>query len=79
MSVLALILGIEKVVGLIQLGLSSAKAIRDAVESGKLSVKNAGGQEMTAADVVTHVDAAIAKAGEVGDAAAARVEGRPRT
>lgn len=78
MSVVAVILGIEKVIGLIQVGLTSLSAVTKAVEDGKLAVKNASGQEMSSADVASHVDAAIAESGKTGDAAAGRVDRRQR-
>lgn len=76
MSVTALILGIETVVGLIQRGLGSAKQIVSLVEAGRVKVTDAAGAEIPADRVLEAIGAAETKAGEVGDAAEDRVERR---
>lgn len=78
MSIVGLILTIQQVVGLIQRGLSTAKAVADVVDAGRMAVTGADDAPLTGAQVIEHVDAAIAKSAETGDAAAARLESRPR-
>ena len=70
------LLKIEQVIGLVQLGLSSGKAIVDAVKAGRMRVQDAGGREMSADEVRSHVATAQAAALHTGDAAEGRIERR---
>lgn len=71
-----LLLKIEQVIGLVQLGLASGKAIVDAVKAGRAVVTEPSGEVLTAEDVLAHVRQAQDAALSVGDAAAGRIEDR---
>lgn len=76
MPLIALLLGIEQVVGLIQRGLTTARAIAASVEQGRATVTNADGQPIAAEQVLDAINAACTQAASVGDAAAGRIDGR---
>ena len=71
-----MLLGIEQVVGLIQRGLTTARAIVASVEQGRATVTNADGQPIAAEQVLDAINAASHPVPLVGDAAAGRIDGR---
>lgn len=73
---LGLILTIENVIALVQRGLTTASAVAAAVQAGHTAVVGPMNTPLSAEDVVAHVDAAIAAAGDAGAAAAGRIEHR---
>lgn len=71
-----LILKIQQVVGLVQLGLTTVQAIVGAVSAGRTAVTEADGEVIPPDALTGRLEALLAHAGAVGDAASARVEGR---
>jgi hypothetical protein len=68
-----LLMHIEQVIGLVQLGIASAQAIASAVKAGRMAVKGPVGTQLTAEDVLAHVKAAQDEALRVGEAAKGRI------
>lgn len=71
-----LLLNLDKVIGLVQVGIAGIQSIVSAVREGRMKVKDAAGRELSADEVKTACEAAQRKALEVGDAAADRIEDR---
>lgn len=70
------ILMLDQVVGFVRLGIAAAKSIVAAVQEGRAKVQDAAGQIIPAEQLEAAIDAAQAKADEVGAAAADRIEDR---
>ena len=73
---LGIILLIQQVAGLVQAGITSARAMADAVKAGKIAIVHPSGAPIPHDQVEAETAAVIEKAGLAGDAAAARVDGR---
>lgn len=74
----ALVLGIQQVAGLIDLGLSTISKIRQAIRDGKTQVNALDGvTAISAEDLHAHYLAVKARAAGVGEAASQRLEAMP--
>jgi hypothetical protein len=68
-----LILTIQQVIGLIQMGISTGTAIHGAVVAGKAKVTTAAGTEVTPEQLQTAIDELKAAGAAGGDEAVARI------
>lgn len=73
---LPLLLNLDKVVGLVQVGLTTFQAVRSAIITGRMTVHDADGRELSAADVEAACVRAQLAVLQAGDHAAARLDAR---
>lgn len=71
-----LLLNLDKVIGLVQLGITTFQTIVGAIRANHVAVHDAEGKVLTAEDVEAACRDAQLKALLVGDAAAERIEDR---
>lgn len=67
---------IATAIDLVKLGLTTVQAIAAHIQNGRLRVTGADEVVLSAEDVASRIDAALVAAGQVGDAAAGRIEDR---
>lgn len=78
LALATLLMHIDEVAALVRVGITSVRAVSEAVAAGKITVHDAGGGVLkTEADLHAGVDRAKARWAQVSDEAAARLERLP--
>ncbi len=70
------VVAIESAITLIQMGLTTGKAIVDIVRAGRVAVVRADGTAITADQVETAIASALVAGGHTGASAAGRIDDR---
>lgn len=73
-----LLLKIDKVIGFVQLGIATYQNIVQAIRNRQVRVDDLDGKELTAEEVEARCKAAQLQTLKTGDAAAGRIDARPR-